>query len=426
MHSKVYEGKSGLLGEWLPRAAAWGHCPAARTVAAAMVASALLFAPGSSPAAPVTVVNHSFEDPAVMPGEFDTSAPPAGWSGYGTLDFGYRTIGVLNPDSTTLYTEPVPDGSNVGVAFLGETPMNSEAGLEQTLAATLQANTSYTLTVEVGNIANDGNFPHNQFEFAGFPGYRIELLAGAQVIASDDNSLLPAEGAFLTSVIEVEIGDDHANEGEPLAIRLINLDEAPGLEVNFDNVRLDAEPLDPEVSACPETAPLDCKAAAPRKSQLKLGRRDGVPAKSAMGWSWSGEATDLLEFGAPDASSDYRLCVYDGVGDVVAELTAAAGGTCAGKDCWKGGAKGFRYKDASASPDGLISLVLKAGDEGKAKIKLKAKGANLIVPTLPLTIAPDPVRVVLVNEESGLCWSASFATASTKPDATTKWTGKSD
>ena len=141
-------------------------------------------------ALPIPVSNHSFELPVTGPGTFITNAPPPGWAAYGdSLDFGGRTIGVLNPNSTVLYADPVPDGSNVGVTFL-QPQMNDEAGLQQTLGATLQTLTQYTLTVEVGNLAYDGG----PFPFTGFPGYRIDLLAGTTVIASDDDTLLPGRG----------------------------------------------------------------------------------------------------------------------------------------------------------------------------------------------------------------------------------------
>jgi len=219
------------------------------------VLAVLAVLPAAAHAAPMLIVNHSFEDPVIASGTFDTDAAPSGWSAYGgNIDFGLRTIGVLNPNSTTLYTDPVPDGQNVGVVFLLDAFSNqtffanTEAGLQQTLAATLQTLTQYTLTVEVGNIANDVNSPHNQFQFGGFPSYRIDLFVGGSVIASDDNTLLPNEGRFLTSTVAISVGAFHGLAGQNLGIRLVNLNSAPGIEVNFDNVRLDATPI-PEPSS---------------------------------------------------------------------------------------------------------------------------------------------------------------------------------
>ena len=199
-------------------------------------------APGPT-AIPIT--NPSFETPVIAVGAFLTNAAPAGWTAFGNIDFGSRAIGVLRPATTTLYAVAVPDGNNVGVAFLLDNAgnqalfANSPAGLQQTLAATLQVRTTYTLLVNVGNIANDVNAP---FAFGGFPTYRVDLLAGGVVVASDNNTLLPGEGQFLLSTITLTVGATHAQAGLPLAIRLVNLNGAAGIEVNFDNVRLTATP----------------------------------------------------------------------------------------------------------------------------------------------------------------------------------------
>jgi hypothetical protein len=81
------------------------------------------------------------------------------------------------------------------------------------------------------------------FQFGGFPNYRIDLLAGTNVLASDNNTLLLDEGRFLTSTVAVSTGNNHPLAGQTLGIRLVNLNNAPGIEVNFDNVRLDASPV---------------------------------------------------------------------------------------------------------------------------------------------------------------------------------------
>lgn len=194
-------------------------------------------------AASLLILNPSFETPVTAPGTFVTDAAPSGWSTYGNIHFFGRAVGVLNPASTTLYLDPAPQGANVGVVFLLDAGPAVESGLVQTLADTLQTETRYVLTVAVGNIANDANPPHNSFDFAGFPGYRVDLLAGGTVIASDDNTLLPGEGRFLTSTVEISIGASHALAGQALGIRLVNLDGAEGIEVNFDDVRLEATPV---------------------------------------------------------------------------------------------------------------------------------------------------------------------------------------
>lgn len=200
-------------------------------------------ASGGSVTTQLSVQNPSFELPALAPGTYSTSAPPAGWQAYGYTDNGYRATGVLSPSSTALYLDPVPDGNNVGVVFLLDRPMeptyyaSREAGLQQTLTETLLPNSEYTLLVDVGNINTDKS-PRHPFDFAGFPNYRIDLLAGGQVLASDSNSLKPGEGRFLSSTVKYVTGNQHALSGLALGIRLVNLNSAVGTEVNFDNVRL--------------------------------------------------------------------------------------------------------------------------------------------------------------------------------------------
>lgn len=368
-------------------------------------------------AAPIPITNSSFELPATPPDSFIVNAPPNGWSAYGMLDFGNRTIGVLNPNTTALYLDPVPDGSNVGVTFL-QPQQNSEAGLQQTLAATLQPLTHYTLTVEVGNLAV-GDAP---FAFDGFPGYRIDLIAGTTVVASDDDTLLPDEGRFLTSTVQLTTGATHPNQGQALTIRLVNLDAAPGIEVNFDDVRLDATPL----GTCTGMPLGGCKTAAPGKGTLSLGRKIGDPAKNALQWSWKGQATTLGEYGTPTTTDDYRLCAYDGAGAVILDLPVGGGGTCGTRPCWKASTKSFAYKDKLGAASGVTAIALKSGAAGKASVALKAKGAGLTMPTLPLVQTPDPVRVVLVNETTNVCWTASYTAPPKAPTSTVKWRVKND
>ena len=211
----------------------------------------LVASPTTASSESIPILNHGFEAPAIPAGTFSTTAPPPGWSGYGDLDFGLRTIGVLHPATTSLYAVEPPEGNNVGVVFLlddfGDQTFfaDQEAGLQQTLTATLQADTRYTLRVHVGNIAVDPNPPHDPWSFDGFPGYRVDLMAGGQILASDDDSLLPAEGQFAESTVQVDIDATHPQLGQPLAIRLVNRNAAVGIEVNFDDVRLDATDLSP-------------------------------------------------------------------------------------------------------------------------------------------------------------------------------------
>ena len=210
-----------------------------------LILAASLALPVTGDAAALAVTNASFESPDTANGTFSGSQTlgPAGWTVYNSGPTSpNRYFGVWDPTGTASYVS-IPDGQQVGVVFLDDA-LGLEAGLQQVLGDTLQLSTQYTLTVGVGNFAPVVN-PQN-WNFAGFPGYRVELLAGTTVLAADNNTLSPGEGVFLTSTVNFTTGASHANAGQALAIRLVNLNGA-GIEVNFDKVSLDAEAV-PEPS----------------------------------------------------------------------------------------------------------------------------------------------------------------------------------
>jgi hypothetical protein len=206
----------------------------------------------------ITIVNHGFETDIVGNGSYISEVTPAGWSRFdptGLLDRPiYNDLGVLNPTNTPLYPGGAPEGSKVALIFLvpeDEDDFNQPAGLQQTLLATLQASTRYTLTVQVGNIAPDGT-PGSSI-LNGFPGYRIEFLAGNTLLAQDNNTLAPGEGIFALSTIQFTTGATHVALGQSLTIRLLNLNlnhPLSGVEVNFDDVQFSATAVpEPATSA---------------------------------------------------------------------------------------------------------------------------------------------------------------------------------
>jgi hypothetical protein len=217
----------------------------------------------SANGASLSVANQGFEDlylgsdlpdeyGGVVPATAFPSGPaPAGWTPYGASGHADAFLGVLNPGSV-FFLPGQFEGNNVALAYFGNYLGGAEFGIEQTLGDTLQLNTTYTLQVDIGNIASGTSTvaPYlNQglFNLAGFPGYRVELLAGTTLIAMDNDSLNPAEGEFQTSTIQATIGSSHTAQGQDLTIRLISLNlldvndpAVTGIEVDFDDVRLDA------------------------------------------------------------------------------------------------------------------------------------------------------------------------------------------
>jgi hypothetical protein len=224
----------------------------------------------SAPAAgsDVPVVNPGFEDISGESPFFEfTFGPLNGWDLYdpnGIADGGDGPvfyIGTLTPQEADPRGNPgvyvnFPDGAaegeRVAIAFnFAGSDGLGPYGLEQHLDAVLEAETEYTLRVEIGNIASGTSMSGRFFDLDGFPGYRVDLLAGGVVIAQDLNTLggLIPEGEFATSTVSLVTGADHPQLGQTLGIRLVNLnildpvDPGANLEVDFDDVRLTAEPV---------------------------------------------------------------------------------------------------------------------------------------------------------------------------------------
>jgi len=203
----------------------------------------------------IPLVNPGFEADHAPAGGFPVLLP-SGWSLYdpgGIVDQGNNAVGVVNPTGSTFFIDPVPEGSNAALIYLeqraGTTAIGDPVGLQQSFATVLQAHTRYTLSASVGNIASGtglGAFSGLGFyDLSGFPGYRLELLAGGQVIAVDDNSLAGTlgEGRFATATVQFTAGADHALLGSVLGVRVVNLNATGntferGREVDFDQIQL--------------------------------------------------------------------------------------------------------------------------------------------------------------------------------------------
>ncbi len=206
-------------------------------------------------AQPIPIVNAGFESDAITDGAFVVLQPQA-WATYdpsGMINNVQNAVGVIRPNiGGEYFPTGAPEGVNAALVFLGGNE-TGEAGLQQTLSATLQANTRYRCSVQIGNIASGTSLPGssggpgNFFDLDGFPGYRIDVLAGGSVVASDNNSIgatIP-EGAWRLMRFYFDVTNSHPQLGQPLEIRLVNLKqpgtpEIPNIEVDFDAVALSA------------------------------------------------------------------------------------------------------------------------------------------------------------------------------------------
>lgn len=221
---------------------------------AAVAALSFSFAIQAAKAIPISVTNAGFEDVSGQ-STFNelTFGTPTGWNLHdpnGIIPDTDVFTGTLLPNGTDFFNSVAPEGDRGALLFDRSRRDEGEYGYVQTLSDTLQANTRYTLSVAVGNIASGNAESGEFFDLSGFPGYRIDLLGGRDVIAQDLNSLVIAEGEFLISENIFETGSANAEIGQALGIRLVNLNVTPGglgsipdLEVDFDDVNLDATAL---------------------------------------------------------------------------------------------------------------------------------------------------------------------------------------
>ena len=144
--------------------------------------------------------------------------------------------------------------------------------------------------------------------------------------------------------------------------------------------------------------------------------KDRTPdTRDQLTWKLTkGDATTVADFGDPvTGGTTYDLCIYDeaaGVPSLVLQASIPAGGLCKGKPCWKGAGtankNGFRFNDSLTGSAGIWKITLKPGLDGKTKVQVKGKGANLSLPALPLS--QSPAVTVQLKASSGVCWGATY------------------
>ncbi len=181
----------------------------------------------------IAIVNAGFEDPEMADGTYIEYCD--GWE-----PFGDAWYGVCNPAASGGdyygFGGITPEGENLMSVGGGDAEDRLEMYIAQILTETLAANTAYELTVEVGN-----NPMYDWF------GYRVQLLAGGEVIAEDDSSLTPDDNVWETSTVTYISRGINPYVGELLEIRLMALGFSTAdnyLEINFDDVRLRAGSAD--------------------------------------------------------------------------------------------------------------------------------------------------------------------------------------
>lgn len=149
--------------------------------------------------------------------------------------------------------------------------------------------------------------------------------------------------------------------------------------------------------------------ATPGRSVVRLrNRADGV--RDALTWRWLRGDIDAAELGDPTVGAGYQLCVVDDARNVLVAVTLGPGGTCRGRPCWKAlgnpaGSKGYAYADPDRRVGGVRKLLLRTGNDGRAKLVLSAAGAGLgLGPDGVPLVSPVEVRL----EGPAGCWHERF------------------
>ncbi|TFH25530.1 MAG: hypothetical protein E4H03_00400, partial [Myxococcales bacterium] len=162
---------------------------------------------------------------------------------------------------------------------------------------------------------------------------------------------------------------------------------------------------------CPEQPRAGCLTGA--KATVLVKNKGGD--KDLLKWKLvKGNAFDQADLGDPLTNTAYSLCLYDETGNVASRealLTVPASALWQDKS-----PKGFKYKDKDATADGVNGGQLKPGDEGKSKVQIKAKGANLPTPQ-PVSADKyfdvDSAFTVQLIADGGadICWTIDFTSA---------------
>ena len=165
----------------------------------------------------------------------------------------------------------------------------------------------------------------------------------------------------------------------------------------------------PPPTGCPLVARSSCRTAQKALLRIKNSSDDG---RDKLLWKWiKGQQTAVADLGDPVAGTSYKLCLYAGAdehlisdGEIV--LLPGTGWTTAG-------AQGFMFRDKSpTAADGSQKVSLFAGADGRARVKVLGRGANLPDPALPFAAADFPVVVQMINAEApAVCFESRFAQA---------------
>ena len=155
---------------------------------------------------------------------------------------------------------------------------------------------------------------------------------------------------------------------------------------------------------CPANA-VACRTGA--KARLLIREKGGDGTRDKLVWKLTkGMATSQMDLADPTATADYALCFYTGpASDLIGQSNVPPG------NLWSPlSTRGYRYKDAAGTADGIQRILVKGSTQSKSKALAKGKGAGLPDIALPIESSDLPLVVQLRNNQTGICFEGSFAT----------------
>lgn len=198
---------------------------------------------GLSHAASVVIYNHSFELPD-RPAGFGGWDNATGHATYGWIENGSGGLVDVTGATQIAATPDATDG-NQAIALNGGAMMMLLDSTYSPIATTvtLQANTIYTLTFDVGD-RTDTPFGGGEIRF-GYGGTGVAADIGTNLLtATSVTNPTPSNGGWATWTSTFQTGATPAGLGQALRIEFA----VSGVQTVFDNVRLDASAV-PEPSA---------------------------------------------------------------------------------------------------------------------------------------------------------------------------------
>jgi hypothetical protein len=191
-----------------------------------LAAAAVLTCHCPSHAGSISIVNAGFEDPAT------TSFTDSGATGW-TLSGTGGGVWNINADPLGFWNVPAPEGNQVG--WLSPGPVSGgPATYSQVLSSVLQADTTYTLTGEVGHPIGEGATNGTV--------YTVSLLAGTNLLASTNGT--GPEGSFASFSVAFN-SDGSSFLGQSLEIVL----SSSAAQTAFDAIALTGQSSVPEPSS---------------------------------------------------------------------------------------------------------------------------------------------------------------------------------